>query len=146
MSVQNVKRILLGTPIPTAHAAHERLGPLTGLAIFASDALSSVAYATEEILLILMLAGAAALGLSVPIAVAIGVLIAIVVSSYRQTILAYPQGGGVLHRHAREPRPLSQPRRGRGAHDRLRPHRRGERGRRASRRSRRRSGRSTPTG
>ena len=94
MSVQNVKRILLGTPIPTAHAAHERLGPLTGLAIFASDALSSVAYATEEILLILMLAGSAALGLSFPIAVAIGVLIAIVVSSYRQTILAYPQGGG----------------------------------------------------
>ena len=94
MSVHNVKRILLGTPIPTAHAAHERLGPLTGLAVFASDALSSVAYATEEILLILALAGAAALGLAFPIAVAIGVLIAIVVSSYRQTILAYPQGGG----------------------------------------------------
>src|SRR5262245_7145584 len=94
MSVQNVKRILLGTPIATAHAAHERLGPLTGLAIFASDALSSVAYATEEILLILTLAGGAALGLSLPIAVAIGILIAIVVSSYRQTILAYPQGGG----------------------------------------------------
>src|SRR5215475_12232124 len=94
MSVQNVKRILLGTPIPTAHAAHERLGPLTGLAIFASDALSSVAYATEEILLILVLAGSAALELSFPIAVAIAVLIAIVVSSYRQTILAYPQGGG----------------------------------------------------
>jgi amino acid transporter len=94
MSVQNVKRILLGTPIATAHAAHERLGPLTGLAIFASDALSSVAYATEEVLLILMLAGATALGLAFSIAVAIGVLIAIVVSSYRQTILAYPQGGG----------------------------------------------------
>jgi amino acid transporter len=94
MSFQNVKRILLGTPIPTAHAAHERLGPLTGLAVFASDALSSVAYATEEILLILVLAGGAALGLALPIAVAIGVLIVIVVSSYRQTILAYPQGGG----------------------------------------------------
>src|SRR5262245_40004319 len=94
MSVQNVKRILLGTPIATAHAAHERLGPLTGLAIFASDALSSVAYATEEILLILTLAGAAALGLAFPIAVAIGILIGIVVSSYRQTILAYPKGGG----------------------------------------------------
>jgi amino acid transporter len=94
VSVQNVKRILLGTPIPTAHAAHERLGPLTGLAIFASDALSSVAYATEEILLILTLAGTVALGLAWPIAVAIAVLIAIVVSSYRQTILAYPQGGG----------------------------------------------------
>ncbi len=94
MSVHNVKRILLGTPIATAHAAHERLGPLTGLAVFASDALSSVAYATEEILLILVLAGGAALGLALPIAAAIGVLIVIVVSSYRQTILAYPQGGG----------------------------------------------------
>ena len=94
MSVQNVKRVLLGTPIPTTHAAHERLGPLTGLAVFASDALSSVAYATEEILLILVLAGSATLGLSVPIAAAIAILIAIVVSSYRQTILAYPQGGG----------------------------------------------------
>ncbi|HWC04046.1 MAG TPA: APC family permease [Methylomirabilota bacterium] len=94
MSVHYVKRILLGTPIPTAHAPHERLTPLTGLAVFASDALSSVAYATEEILLILMLAGTAALGLAFPIALAIGVLIAIVVSSYRQTILVYPQGGG----------------------------------------------------
>jgi amino acid transporter len=94
VSVHYVKRILLGTPIPTAHAPHERLTPLTGLAVFASDALSSVAYATEEILLILMLAGTAALGLAFPIALAIGVLIAIVVSSYRQTILVYPQGGG----------------------------------------------------
>jgi amino acid transporter len=94
MSVQNVKRILLGTPIATAHATHERLGPLTGLAVFASDALSSVAYATEEILLILVLGGAAALTYALPIAVAIGVLIAVVTSSYRQTILAYPQGGG----------------------------------------------------
>jgi amino acid transporter len=94
MSIQNVKRILLGTPIPTARATHERLGPLTGLAVFASDALSSVAYATEEILLILVLGGAAAFAYALPIAVAIGVLIAIVASSYRQTILAYPQGGG----------------------------------------------------
>jgi amino acid transporter len=94
VSVHNVKRILLGTPIPTTHARQERLGPLTGLAVFASDALSSVAYATEEILLILVLAGSAALSLALPIAVAIGILIGIVVSSYRQTILAYPQGGG----------------------------------------------------
>jgi amino acid transporter len=62
--------------------------------VFASDALSSVAYATEEILLILVLAGSVALGLSLPIAAAISILIAIVVSSYRQTILAYPKGGG----------------------------------------------------
>ena len=94
MSVQNVKRILLGTPIPTRARDPRAARPLTGLAIFASDALSSVAYATEEILLILMLAGSAALGLAFPIAVAIGVLIAIVVTSFRQTILAYPKGGG----------------------------------------------------
>jgi amino acid transporter len=94
MSLSGVKRILVGSPIPTDRAQHERLSPVTGLAVFASDALSSVAYATEEILLILILAGGAALSLSVPIAVAIAALIAIVVSSYRQTILAYPRGGG----------------------------------------------------
>jgi amino acid transporter len=64
------------------------------LAVFASDPLSSVAYATEEILLVLALAGSAALSYSLPIGIAIAVLIAIVVSSYRQTIRAYPQGGG----------------------------------------------------
>jgi amino acid transporter len=94
VSVQNVKRLLLGTPIATAQAKHERLSALTGLAVFASDALSSVAYATEEVLLVLALAGATALNLAFPIAVAIALLIAIVVASYRQTILAYPQGGG----------------------------------------------------
>src|SRR3989475_4239939 len=93
-SLMRVKRILVGSPIPTDLAMRERLSPVTGLAVFASDALSSVAYATEEILLILVLAGGAALYLSVPIAVAIAALIAIVVSSYRQTIRAYPQGGG----------------------------------------------------
>ncbi len=94
MWVQALKRVLLGTPIPTSLAKHERLSRVTGLAVFASDALSSVAYATEEILLILVLAGTAALYLSVPIGLGIAALIAIVVSSYRQTILAYPQGGG----------------------------------------------------
>jgi amino acid transporter len=92
--LQALKRLLLGTPIPTTLAKHERLGRATGLAIFASDALSSSAYATEEILLVLILAGTAALDTSVPIAFGIATLIAIVVSSYRQTILAYPQGGG----------------------------------------------------
>jgi amino acid transporter len=94
MWVQALKRVLLGTPIPTTLAKHERLSRVTGLAVFASDALSSVAYATEEILLILVLAGTGALYLSVPIGLGIAALIAIVVSSYRQTILAYPQGGG----------------------------------------------------
>ena len=89
-----LKRLLVGTPLPTAQARHERLGKATALAVFASDALSSVAYATEEILLVLMAAGAIALSYSLPIGIGIAVLIAIVVSSYRQTILAYPQGGG----------------------------------------------------
>ncbi len=94
MWVQALKRVLLGSPIPTTLAKHERLSRVTGLAVFASDALSSVAYATEEILLILVLAGTGALHTSVPIGLGIAALIAIVVSSYRQTILAYPQGGG----------------------------------------------------
>ena len=89
-----LKRLLVGTPLPTAQARHERLGKATALAVFASDALSSVAYATEEILLVLMVAGTVALSYSLPIGIAIAVLIAIVVSSYRQTVMAYPQGGG----------------------------------------------------
>jgi amino acid transporter len=89
-----LKRLLVGTPLPTAQARHERLDKATALAVFASDALSSVAYATEEILLVLMMAGTVALSYSLPIGVAIAVLIAIVISSYRQTVLAYPQGGG----------------------------------------------------
>ncbi len=94
MAISQLKRRLLGRPIPTAHETHERLGRATGMAVFASDALSSSAYATEEILLILTLAGMAALHTAVPISVAIALLLAIVVGSYRQTILAYPQGGG----------------------------------------------------
>jgi len=92
--LHRLKRLFVGTPLPTAQQRHERLGKTTALAVFASDALSSVAYATEEILLVLILAGSVALSYSLPIAVAIAVLIAIVVSSYRQTIHAYPQGGG----------------------------------------------------
>jgi amino acid transporter len=92
--VHRLKRFLVGTPLPTAQARHERLGKSTALAVFASDALSSVAYASEEILLVLIVAGTAALSYSLPIACAIAVLIAVVVSSYRQTIHAYPQGGG----------------------------------------------------
>lgn len=90
----SVKRIILGTPLSTAAARHERLGKITGLAVFASDALSSVAYASEEILLVLMTAGTAALMLSLPIAAGIAVLVVIVATSYWQTIHAYPSGGG----------------------------------------------------
>jgi amino acid transporter len=92
--LSRLKRAFLGSPLPTAQSRHERLARSTALAVFASDALSSVAYATEEILLVLVLAGSAALSYSLPISIAIAILIAIVVSSYRQTIRAYPQGGG----------------------------------------------------
>src|SRR5437870_6535619 len=80
--------------MPLAQARHERLRKRVALAVFSSDALSSVAYATEEILLILVLAGTAALHYSVPIALAITALLAIVAISYQQTIHAYPSGGG----------------------------------------------------
>jgi amino acid transporter len=92
VTLLGLKTFLLGKPLPTAQARHERLGKVTGLAVFASDNLSSVAYATEEILRVLLLAGVGALSLSVPIAVAIGIVIGIVINSYRQTIAAYPQG------------------------------------------------------
>jgi len=94
MRMQAIKRLLVGPPMPLSQLRHERLGKAVALAVFASDPLSSVAYATEEILLILILAGSAALSYSLPIAVGIATLLAIVVVSYRQTVVAYPQGGG----------------------------------------------------
>ncbi len=89
-----VKRILIGPPLPTAQLMHERVTKVKGLAVFSSDALSSTAYATEEILFVLVSAGAAALWLALPIAVAISTVLAIVATSYYQTIHAYPSGGG----------------------------------------------------
>src|SRR5574341_1495256 len=89
-----LKRVLLGSPMTTAQARHERLGKIPALAIFSSDNLSSVAYATEEILLVLVLAGTSFLHFSPPIGIAIGLLTAIVATSYWQTIHAYPSGGG----------------------------------------------------
>ncbi|MBN1429012.1 MAG: APC family permease [Anaerolineae bacterium] len=92
----SIPRLLLGKPLATHDLPHQTVSKPIGLAIFASDALSSTAYATEEILLILALAGSgvAVLGLSIPIAIAIAVLLVIVTISYRQTIYAYPNGGG----------------------------------------------------
>ncbi len=89
-----LKRILVGRPLPTAAAPHQRLGKSTALAVFSSDALSSSAYATEEILHVLVAAGAAVFWMSLPIALAIGALLVILTLSYRQTIHAYPSGGG----------------------------------------------------
>jgi amino acid transporter len=90
--LSGLKRFIVGQPLATAQARHERLSKTTGLAIFASDNLSSVAYASEEVLRVLVLAGVGALSLASPIGAAIAVVIAIVIYSYRQTILAYPQG------------------------------------------------------
>lgn len=92
--VQTIKGIVLGNPFATSQLVHERLSKVKALAIFSSDALSSSAYATEEILLILVLAGSGALHNALPISAVIAVLIVIVTVSYRQTIRAYPNGGG----------------------------------------------------
>jgi amino acid transporter len=89
------RRVLFGSPLPTARAKHERLPKILALPVFASDALSSVAYATEEILLVLALAGVGvALHNVIPLSLGIALLLAIVAFSYRQTIHAYPNGGG----------------------------------------------------
>jgi amino acid transporter len=85
---------LIGRPLSTADAPHQTVGKAIGLAVFASDALSSTAYATQEILVILAIAGTAAFGYAFPISMAIVALLVIVVLSYEQTILAYPGGGG----------------------------------------------------
>src|SRR5205085_9219914 len=89
-----VTRVLIGLPISTEQSIHERLTNVKALAVLSSDALSSVAYATEEILRILILAGVGALGFGMPLGLAVIVLMVIVVASYRQTIAAYPRGGG----------------------------------------------------
>jgi amino acid transporter len=90
-----IKRMVIGAPLSTASAAHERLTKVKALAVLSSDALSSVAYATEEILRVLLVAGGLAiLDVSLPISAAIILLLIIVGISYRQTIKAYPHGGG----------------------------------------------------
>lgn len=90
------KHRLIGAPIASAEHEHQLLPKFLALPIFASDALSSVAYATEEVVLVLALAGAAGLDFVLPIAFAIAALMAVVVTSYRQTVRAYPEGGGAF--------------------------------------------------
>ena len=92
--LKDTKDALIGTSMHSKRLAEERLSKKVALAIFSSDALSSTAYATQEILLILVLAGTGAIRLSLPIALAITALLAIVVVSYSQLIKAYPRGGG----------------------------------------------------
>ena len=85
---------LIGRPLATADAPHQAIGKFVGLAVFSSDAMSSVAYGPQEMMLVLAAAGAAGLGYAVPLAIAIVVLLTILTLSYEQTIHAYPGGGG----------------------------------------------------
>ena len=97
----SLKRLLVGKPIPSHLAHHERMSRVTGLAILSSDALSSVAYATDFIVATLIVAGIESLRYAIPISVVITTLLGIVAFSYRQTIHAYPTGGGA-YRVAKE--------------------------------------------
>jgi amino acid transporter len=89
-----LRRILIGRRLATAGEIHERIGPIKGLAVFASDNISSSAYASEEIMRVVVAAGVGALALTMPLTIAIVVVLGIVVTSYQQTIRAYPNGGG----------------------------------------------------
>ena len=89
-----VRRVLVGRALASHKLEHQLLPKTLALPVFSSDALSSNAYATEEMMLVLALAGTAAFHLMLPIAVVIAIVLAIVITSYRQTVRAYPQGGG----------------------------------------------------
>ena len=93
-AIARIRAVVFGRPLSLHEELGERLGVLTGLPIFASDNISSSAYATEEIMRVLALAGAGTLALTLPITGVIVLVLAIVVTSYRQTIAAYPSGGG----------------------------------------------------
>jgi amino acid transporter len=92
--IVHFKRVLFGQPLPSDRLEHERLNKKTALAVLSSDAISSVAYATEQTLLVLAVLGTAALNFVIPISAVIVGLLVLVAVSYRQTIFAYPKGGG----------------------------------------------------
>jgi amino acid transporter len=94
MSIYTIKRFLIGEAFPTRAEIHERLDKARGLAIFASDPISSNAYATEAIMSVLIVLGSGALAMTMPIAIGIATLVLFVIFSYIQTILHYPGGGG----------------------------------------------------
>jgi amino acid transporter len=94
MTVEDIKRFLIGAPFPTSKEIHERLDKLRALAVFASDPISSNAYATEAIMSVLVVLGSGALQLTLPLALAVAGLVLLVIFSYIQTILHYPDGGG----------------------------------------------------
>ncbi|HMN31070.1 MAG TPA: hypothetical protein PKE45_23145, partial [Caldilineaceae bacterium] len=94
LSLSRIRHVIFGRALRTAESPHQAIGKAVGLAVFASDSLSSVAYAGGEILLVLAVLGAAHYWLAIPITIAISVLLIILTISYRQTIFAYPRGGG----------------------------------------------------
>ena len=94
MANASLKRVLVGRPLASHKAEHQLLPRFLALPVFSSDPLSSNAYATEEMMLVLVTAGASALAFRIPIAVAIATVLIIVIVSYRQTVRAYPGGGG----------------------------------------------------
>ncbi len=94
MELGDFKRILIGEPFPTSRETHERLDKVRGLAVFASDPISSNAYATEAIMSVLIVLGSGALVMTLPLGMAVAGLVLLVVFSYIQTIMHYPDGGG----------------------------------------------------
>ena len=94
ISFPDIKRVLIGEPFPTSQDIHERLDKVRALAVFASDPISSNAYATEAIMSVLIVLGSGALSMTLPVAMAVAALVLMVVFSYIQTILHYPDGGG----------------------------------------------------
>lgn len=94
MNLQSLKRTMIGEPFPTSQEIHERLDKVRALAVFASDPISSNAYATEAIMSVLIVLGSGALALTLPLAIGVATLVLLVIFSYIQTILHYPDGGG----------------------------------------------------
>ena len=125
----NVLNLLFGRPLATSEERAEHIGPMAGIPIFGLDALSSAAYGPEAALTLLIPLGLLGVKYIVPVSAAIVVLLIIVYFSYRQTIDAYPHGGGSYTVASREPGPGRGTAGSRRSDDRLHPHR----GRRVSR-------------
>ena len=94
IDIPEIKRVLIGKPFPTSQEIHERLDKVRALAVFASDPISSNAYATEAIMSVIIVLGSGALRLTLPLAMGVAALVLMVIFSYIQTILHYPDGGG----------------------------------------------------
>ena len=141
-----MKRLLIGSPLASEALGEQRLNKRVALAVFGTDAIASTAFASQEILVVLVpVAGMAALDYLVPISLVVIALLVIVTASYRQTLYAYPSGGGsyIVSRENLGTRDVA--RRGRGADGRLHADRRRCRSRPASRPSPRRSRRCAAT-